>query len=102
MQQRRLRLAALLLAGSVAAALVVWSLHMQVRPRAVLCDQRLPGARERAGSAARRNVGVHGDASGAGSRKLAGADVSRALGMMCAKRAHAMRARHACVVERGE
>ena len=47
MQQRRLRLAALLLAGSVAAALVVGSLHMQVRPRAVLCDQRLPGARER-------------------------------------------------------
>ena len=54
MQQRRLRLAALLLAGSVAAALVVGSLHMQVRPRSVLCDQRLPGARERAGSAARR------------------------------------------------
>ena len=77
MQQRRLRLAALLLAGSVAAALVVGSLHMQVRPRAVLCDQRLPGARERAGSAARRNVGVHGDATGAGrarwSVKCAGA-----------------------------
>ncbi len=53
-QQRRLRLAALLLAGSVAAALVVGSLHMQVSRRAA----RRGGER---GERARRNVGVHSE-----------------------------------------